>query len=280
MNNFRARTITGLSMVFLMLAALFFSPVAFALIFLAVAVLGLLEFYTVMASAECHPQKITGTILGTLWYLLVTICNFQLGPVGAVFLFTAFLPFLFLPFISELYRKKEKPLQNVAMTILGLVYIALPLSLLNIMYTRENGALLHHFPAYLTSYFLITWIYDTGAYLVGITIGKHKFFERISPKKTWEGTLGGVIFAALAAVGLYYISQDIRLTDLLVLTFIIVLFGTFGDLSESLFKRSLNLKDSGNLLPGHGGILDRFDTIFVSAPFVFLYFIFEITFQY
>ena len=280
MNNFWTRTITGLSMVFLILAALLFSRIVFAAILLLVVIFGLLEFYSVMAKDECSPQKLTGTILGTLWYILVTYTNFRLGSVEAVFIFSAILPFLFLPFISELFRKKEKPLMNVAMTVLGMVYVALPLSLLNIMNTGENGLLLNNFPAYLTSYFLITWIYDTGAYLVGISFGKHKFFERISPKKTWEGTIGGAFFAILAAVGLFFISKDVSLVHLLILTVIILFFGTFGDLAESLFKRSRNLKDSGNLLPGHGGILDRFDTIFVSAPFVFLYYIFQITFQY
>ena len=138
-----------------------------------------------------------------------------------------------------------------------------------------GGTVFHHFPAYLTAYFLITWIYDTGAYLVGKNFGKHKFFERISPKKTWEGTIGGTMVALLAAAGYYFITEGTQLIHLLVLTALIILFGTFGDLAESLFKRSLNLKDSGNILPGHGGILDRFDTIFVSAPFVFLYFVFQ-----
>jgi phosphatidate cytidylyltransferase len=111
---------------------------------------------------------------------------------------------------------------------------------------------------------------------VGKNFGKHKFFERISPKKTWEGTIGGTIVVIAATVGFYFITEGILFIHLLALTGLVILFGTFGDLAESLFKRSLNLKDSGNILPGHGGILDRFDTIFVSAPFVFLYFVFQI----
>jgi phosphatidate cytidylyltransferase len=144
------------------------------------------------------------------------------------------------------------------------------------MNNPAGGTVFHHFPAYLTAYFLFTWIYDTGAYLVGKNFGKHKFFERISPKKTWEGTIGGTIVVIAATVGFYFITEGILFIHLLALTGLVILFGTFGDLAESLFKRSLNLKDSGNILPGHGGILDRFDTIFVSAPFVFLYFVFQI----
>jgi phosphatidate cytidylyltransferase len=121
-------------------------------------------------------------------------------------------------------------------------------------------------------------VYDTGAYLTGKNFGKHKFFERISPKKTWEGIIGGTVVALTAAIGLSFISEGIHLIHLLALSLLVILFGTLGDLAESLFKRSLNLKDSGKILPGHGGILDRFDTFFVSAPFVFLYFLLLPTF--
>ncbi len=276
MNNFWKRTITGLSMVFLILAALYLDRFFFAAIFLVVVILGLLEFYTITVTEECKPQKLTGTILGIIIYLTVT----------GLFLFleqhiliigislVLMLPILLIPVIVELFRKKDKALINAAVTIFGLIYIALPISLLNMMNDPIGGTVFHHFPAYLTAYFLITWIYDTGAYLVGKSFGRHKFFERISPKKTWEGTIGGVVIAIAAATGFFFITEGIQLIHLLILTLLVILFGTFGDLSESLFKRSLNLKDSGNILPGHGGILDRFDTIFISAPFVFLYFIF------
>ncbi len=275
MNNFWARTITGLSMVFLILAALFLDRFFFAAIFLVVVILGLLEFYSITVTEECKPQKYTGTILGTLLYLLITGFFLFHGPQPLTFSMIFLLPIFFIPIVVELYRKKEKALVNAAVTIFGLIYIALPVSLLNVMNDPIGGTVFHHFPAYLTAYFLITWIYDTGAYLVGKNFGKHKLFERISPKKTWEGTIGGTVVALAAAGGFYFITEGTQLIHLLVLTGLIILFGTFGDLAESLFKRSLNLKDSGNILPGHGGILDRFDTIFVSAPFVFLYFVFQ-----
>ena len=275
MSNFWARTITGLSMVFLILAALFLDRFFFAAIFLAVVILGLLEFYSITETEECKPQKFTGTFLGTILYLLITGFFLFRGSQMLIISIVIILPVFFIPIIIELYRKKEKPLINAAVTIFGLVYVALPVSLLNMMNDSIGGTVFHSFPSYLTAYFLITWIYDTGAYLVGKNFGKHKFFERISPKKTWEGTIGGTIVAVLAVGGFYFITEGTQLIHLLVLTGLIILFGTFGDLAESLFKRSLNLKDSGNILPGHGGILDRFDTIFVSAPFVFLYFVFQ-----
>ena len=267
-------------MVFLIIASLYFSRWAFALIFLAVTILGLWEFYKVTTTEECKPQRWTGTILGTSWYIFIAVVSLLLNA-GAGLLFAfVFLPLMFIPFIFELYRKKEKPLLNVAVTIMGLIYVALPLSLLNAMNYANHGSIFTHFPAYLLGYFMITWIYDTGAYLVGKNFGKHKFFERISPKKTWEGTLGGVILAAPATYGLFIISDGIPLIDWYALMFLVIVFGTFGDLAESLFKRSLNLKDSGTILPGHGGILDRFDTIFLSATFVFLYFNFRIMFLF
>jgi len=276
MSNFWARTITGLFMVFLIFAALYLDRFFFAAIFLVVVILGLLEFYSITVTEDCKPQKYTGTILGTLLYLLITGFFLFGGPQPLTFFVVVMLPIFFIPIIIELYRKKEKALINAAVTIFGLIYIALPVSLLNVMNDPIGGTVFHRFPAYLTAYFLITWIYDTGAYLVGKNFGKHKFFERISPKKTWEGTIGGTVVALLAAAGYYFITEGTQLIHLMVLTGLIVLFGTFGDLAESLFKRSLNLKDSGNILPGHGGILDRFDTIFVSAPFVFLYFVLQI----
>jgi len=262
-------------MVFLILGALCTDRYFFAGIFLVVVILGLMEFYSITVTEECKPQKITGTILGIVLYLFISGTSlFFRKELMVIPLFLIF-PILFIPIIIEVYRKKDKPLINAAVTLFGIIYIALPLSLLNIMNVSASGTLIRYFPAYLTAYFLITWIYDTGAYLVGKNFGKHKFFERISPKKTWEGTIGGTFVAIAAATGIFYISEGIQLIHLLALTLLVILFGTFGDLAESLFKRSLNLKDSGNILPGHGGILDRFDTIFVSAPFVFLYFVFQ-----
>jgi phosphatidate cytidylyltransferase len=125
----------------------------------------------------------------------------------------------------------------------------------------------------LLGFFIITWFHDTGAYLYGKRFGKHKLFERISPKKTWEGSIAGALVAILTSAGFSSLVPGIAWFDWIVLAGLIIIFGTFGDLAESMFKRSLNIKDSGHILPGHGGILDRFDTVFISAPFVFLYFI-------
>ncbi len=277
MSNFGSRTITGLSMVFILLAALYFSYWLVAAFFLVVVVLGLVEFYRLFTTDTISPQLIFGTVGGTLLYISIALV-----PVGgrsldffSVVMFPFLIPvlFIFLSFILEIWRKKPNPVINISLTITGMLYIALPLGLLNMM-NMESVVRFLHFPAYLTGYFVITWLYDTGAYLYGKQFGKHPFFERISPKKTWEGTIAGVIVAIAAAVALSFIVKDILLVHWLMLTALVIIFGTFGDLTESLMKRSLGIKDSGSILPGHGGILDRFDTFLLSAPFVFLYFLY------
>jgi len=264
MTNFWARTITGLSMVFLLLVAMVISYWFLAGLFFLVTLFGLWEFYSLFTTETIRPQRLFGTISGLLVYIII-ICVPQFDiPVILV------IPLFFIPFILEIFRKQSQPLINVAITITGILYIALPLALLNLM----NGKDLIHFyrfPVILTGFFILIWFYDTGAYLYGKQFGKHQFFERISPKKTWEGIVAGAIVALATAVGLHYLTPEIQLVDWFVMAVLIIVLGTFGDLVESLFKRSLKIKDSGSILPGHGGILDRFDAIFVSVPFVFLY---------
>ena len=278
MSNFRARTITGLSMVFLLLFSLWYDHWLFSGIFLLVTILGLREFYSLFSTTDIYPQKAYGTICGSILYLLIFFFN-QTEPAlfwHSWYYFPVFaaMSMFFFSFIIEIYRKKSRPFENIAITSSGVLYVALPLALLNLLYSPDSVRFLG-FPAYLLGYFIFTWVYDTGAYLYGKEFGKHKFFERISPKKTWEGTIAGALLAVFSAAGFAFIIPDISMADWLVLALLVVIFGTFGDLIESLFKRSLHIKDSGNILPGHGGILDRFDTIFMSAPFVLLYFVFR-----
>jgi phosphatidate cytidylyltransferase len=144
---------------------------------------------------------------------------------------------------------------------------------LNLLY-NSGPMVVESGPAIVLSFFLIIWTYDTFAYLTGILVGKHRLFPRVSPKKTWEGTAGGFIFGLAATFLLSKYFTDFDLLNWLIIASIIMVFGTFGDLSESLLKRSLNIKDSGNILPGHGGLLDRFDAVLMAAPAVFVYIVF------
>jgi phosphatidate cytidylyltransferase len=196
--------------------------------------------------------------------MLASISNGMAIIIAYVFCIVALL-------IAELYRKKEKPIHNLAFAVLGQVMVALPFSLLNFIATPLN---LH----WLFAIFILIWLTDTGAYLVGCTLGKHKLFERISPKKSWEGFFGGCVFAIGASMLLWHIfttvwpiATDTTWWEWLVFAIIIIIFGTYGDLSESLLKRTANIKDSGKILPGHGGILDRFDSLLFCIPIVYIY---------
>jgi phosphatidate cytidylyltransferase len=168
--------------------------------------------------------------------------------------------------LSELYLQKANPLNNWAYFILGQVLIALPFALLNYILFIDKWQ-----PLILLSVFATIWINDTGAYLIGVTIGKHRLFERISPKKSWEGFIGGALAALLSGYVFSFLIPQISLINWFIFSEIIVIFGTFGDLMESLMKRTLDVKDSGNVIPGHGGLLDRFDSMLLAAPVVFIY---------
>lgn len=187
-----------------------------------------------------------------------------------------FIPYLFLLiylFISELYLKKENPINNWAYSTLSQLYVALPFALLNVLYFHANPASgeVEYNPILPLSVFSFLWLSDTGAYCVGSLLGKHRLFERISPKKSWEGSIGGGIFAIIAAVVFAHFFDFMPLLKWIGLAITVVVFGTWGDLTESLFKRTLGIKDSGNILPGHGGMLDRFDSALIAIPAAVIY---------
>jgi phosphatidate cytidylyltransferase len=173
-------------------------------------------------------------------------------------------------FILELFRNKPNPFHNIAFTLLGIAYIAVPLSLINFL-VYPNYITLKYNPEILIGYFILIWTCDTGAYLTGITVGKHPLYKRISPKKSWEGLVGGAILTIAMAFLVAQFSHEIKTLHWIAIALIIVIFGVLGDLVESMLKRSLEVKDSGSFLPGHGGILDRFDSLFLSSPFVFTF---------
>jgi phosphatidate cytidylyltransferase len=171
-------------------------------------------------------------------------------------------------YIIKLYKKFErKPFTNIAFTFLGIFYIAIPFALLNIV-AFDNGVYNYEI---IVGCLLILWASDTGAYFAGTFLGKRKLFERISPKKTWEGFFGGALLALLFAYGLSNFFHSFTMLQWFIVGVIIVIGGTFGDLIESLLKRSIEIKDSSNALPGHGGFLDRFDGLLISVPFIAAY---------
>ena len=177
--------------------------------------------------------------------------------------------FPFFIFIRELFRNAGNPIHNIGSSLLGVLYISLPLFCFYLI--SFQGLLENYQYQCILGYFFILWANDIGAYFAGTYFGKHKLFERISPKKTWEGFFGGALFALIITLIISYYFNNFSLIQWIIVSSIIIVTGTLGDLVESMFKRSAFLKDSGESIPGHGGFLDRFDSLFISAPFVFFY---------
>lgn len=266
MTNLAQRTITGVIGASILLAGIIYSEQTFLLLLIFISSMALLEFYKLTASDNIHPQKFFGLLINFIIFLPPLIQNiFQTG--FNILPLIIVLPFLV--FIRELYTKSDKPINNIGATLLGNIYISL--SLFCFYLISFQGNLENYQFACILGYFFILWANDIGAYFAGTYLGKHKLFERISPKKTWEGFFGGLILAFFMAGILSMYFENFTLIEWAIIASIIIVTGTLGDLVESMFKRSVHLKDSGSILPGHGGFLDRFDGLFISAPFVFFY---------
>ena len=294
MKELAIRTTTAIFFVLIIVSGISFNPWTFFTLFLIIIIGTLNEYYTIIRLARSIPQKTMGIVTGILLFA-VSFFN-AIGIVDGKF-FAIVIPFIFLIFIFEIFANNRYPINNIAYTILGIIYIALPFSLANYLILKSGNVHLvtansntnniidqfgvitnfsynkiNFHPNILLGIFFLTWINDTGAYLTGVTIGKNRLFPRVSPKKSWEGSIGGLIFTI---IGAYIISRyfiELSPTNWFVVAFITVIFATLGDLTESWFKRSLKIKDSGRILPGHGGLLDRFDAIIMVIPFVFTYF--------
>ncbi len=272
MNNFIQRTITGAIFVSVIIVGILFHPLSLLILFGIISLLSLWEFYSIVPKTNHTILKLYSLITGTVVYF-ISAMYFQ-NIVGAKFLVLIF-PMIFLIAVIELYRKKEKPFGNIAYAIFGVVYISLPFAFLNYLAVYNSLKMQSAYNPWLVmGFFILIWTNDTGAYLAGRAFGKNKLFERISPNKTWEGALGGFISTLIAA---YILSKNTSLLDIfhwVIIATIIVIFGNLGDLTESLLKRSVSIKDSGKILPGHGGLLDRFDAVLIASPMVFTYIFF------
>lgn len=265
MKDLTQRAITGVLFVVVVVASIFFSEYSFGALFLLLTGLALIEFHNLIANKLDVQLEIWVAVVAAV-VLFVCMFVFAAGWVDYR-VFSLYFIVLCAVFILELYRKKENPVMNWAMFTLGQVYIALPFSLLNIIAYIQG----EYNPIFLLAFFVLIWIYDSGAYLIGVAFGKHRLFERISPKKSWEGFFGGLVFALGASIVFAQIETFLNLYQWLGFAVIIVIFGTFGDLSESLFKRTIDVKDSGTIFPGHGGILDRFDSILFATIVISVY---------
>jgi phosphatidate cytidylyltransferase len=266
-SNILQRSITGVVFVFLIVLSIHLGHLYFSALFFVVNIIALWEFFTLLEKKEIAANKYAGIVVGSFLFASNAIIALELLP--RAILHINFLA-IFMIFLLELYRKHQHPFTNIAFTFFGVLYIAVPFSLLNYF---PNPTLVGNsdYMELLLGFFILVWVNETFAYIVGISIGKHRLFERISPKKSWEGAIGGGVMSLVAAFVISHFYIQISLLDWLIISSIVVVFGTYGDLFESMFKRSIKAKDSGALLPGHGGVLDRFDGVFMAAPFVYVY---------
>ena len=276
MNNFIVRTITGILFVAVVVCS-FLRPQAMVLLFALITGLTIWEFTGLVNDREkVIVNRLISTVAGVYFFFAVAGFSSDLTP-SAVFI--PYLVSIIYLMVAELYLKNEDPIHDWAYTMMAQLYIALPFSLLNTLAFHLTPQSLVTYDAVLPlSVFVFLWMNDTGAYLCGSLLGKHKLFPRISPGKSWEGSIGGGILVIAIAVLVWYLTEQYQLNQLGLsalewagLGLTVVIFGTWGDLVESLFKRTLGIKDSGNILPGHGGMLDRFDSSLLAIPAAVVY---------
>jgi phosphatidate cytidylyltransferase len=274
-SNLMTRTVTGAWIVLFVMGAFWLHPVTFFLGGMIMMVGTQIEYYRMVRLAGVRPQVITGIITGITAYTISSLVAAQILPRG---FFLLLIPMLSVVMIIEVYRKVEKPFDSLAHTYFSILYTVIPFSMMpfSAFYREGLGSLINQemivfSPGIIIGFFILLWTNDTAAYLTGITLGRHRLFERLSPKKSWEGFFGGVAGAAIMG---YLISGWLGVVDKpgwIIIAVIISVTGTYGDLIESMFKRSIGVKDSGTIMPGHGGFLDRFDSVVISFPMVYLY---------
>lgn len=268
--NIVVRALAGAVFVGLLVGGILMNEYTFVAVFTLLTGLILYEFYGLIAkSAKVSVSRIFNVAGGILLFVGAFVHQSISGP-QSILAFVPYILYLLILFIRELYLKRENPIQSLAYSLLGQIYIALPLALstcLTFDYGRYNFV-------YILAVLVFIWVNDTFAYLTGMMFGKHRLFERISPKKSWEGFIGGAIFAMASSWFFYHFlwyTHALSLFAWIGLAAVVVIFGTWGDLIESLLKRTLGVKDSGNMIPGHGGILDRFDSTILAIPAAVIY---------
>jgi phosphatidate cytidylyltransferase len=261
LSNLQLRILTGVLGGAIFIGSIWFNEWTFGALFLGLTVLGMLEFYKVLTIKGFEPNHNLGVLLGAGLFVLVFLIQKELLEPVVLFILP---PVMFLSLVAELYRGKQQPFVNIALTLLAVMYVAVPFTLLILLGFLNQY---YSWQIILGTIFLI-WAADTGGYIFGRSFGRTKLFERISPGKTWEGWLGGTLLCLVVAYILSIFLNNLDLTAWIGIGFIVSVFGVIGDLVESMLKRSLQIKDSGRLLPGHGGILDRFDSLLMISPFV------------
>lgn len=275
MKNFIQRAITGLIFVAVLIGCIIGGSLSFGLLFCIISAMATAEFCNLMNQQK---DVRTNRNICTLGSITLFLCFFYYGMTPSqTGIFIPYLIIIIYLMISELYLKKEHPLNSWAYAMFSQLYVALPFALLNVLAFQSNSteSVSQYQYIFPLSIFIFNWMNDTGAYCTGVLFGKHPLFKRISPKKSWEGSIGGAAFCIATSFVLAHFFPIMPTIVWTGMALVVVLFGTWGDLTESLMKRHLGIKDSGNILPGHGGILDRFDSAIMAIPaaVVYLYFI-------
>lgn len=275
MKNLMVRTLSGLVLVAVFVGTVLGSQWSFGALLLLILVGGQTEFYKLARETGLSPQRWMGLAVGVLLFALNFIVFRQFSrsvtdEAGGAVLYLLLYIGLLLPtlFVCELFRRSATPLANLGATLLGVLYVAVPLSLLLYVPVLAGDGVWR--PETVLCYIFIIWANDVFAYLVGMTFGRHRLCERLSPKKSWEGFFGGLAGAVATGLAAAY-ALDANYWVWGGLALVASLSGVAGDLVESMFKREAGVKDSGQVIPGHGGVLDRFDALLLSAPYVFLY---------
>ena len=274
--NFIVRTITGTLFVAIMVAG-FLNPKAMVFLFALITGLSVWEYTGLVNGIDyVRVNRFISTVAGV--YLFLAVAAWRMGLVANFIIVVPYLLTIVYLFVSGLFTCSKNPVADWAYTMLGQMYVALPLSMINILAFEVDGQWGVNFDSLLPlSIFIFLWTNDSGAYCCGSLLGRHKLFPRVSPGKSWEGSIGGcvLVLAVAALIGWWANNGDMKhqlgMAAWMGLGLVVVVFGTLGDLVESLFKRTLGIKDSGNLLPGHGGMLDRFDSALMAIPAAVIY---------
>lgn len=271
LTNMTVRAFTGVLFVTIMVTC-FFQPVAMVFLFALITCLNLWEYSGLVNNIEdVTINRFISTVAGVYLFLAISAVNSGFVQTNAIFM--PYLLTIIYLFVSELYTKNKNAVHDLSYTMLGQMYVALPLSIINVLAFRTaTDGNIHFYYLLPLSVFIFLWTSDTGAYCVGSLFGKHKLFPRISPAKSWEGSIGGGFLVLVAAFLVSLLDQNhgnlsgLNTLQWLGLGLVVTVFGTWGDLVESLIKRTFGIKDSGTILPGHGGMLDRFDSSLLAIP--------------
>lgn len=276
LKNFIVRTLSGAVLLLVILGALYIGYYGYLALLFLITMSGVWEFYNLSKAKEYEPQRGTGILLSLFIYLAGAFLGLSFvdnlsddGLVLSAFALCGVVLLVGVVLSAEVFRNRTSPIVNVATTLAGALYVALPMALMAVVPLFLVGG--GEWKAlYFLFYLFLVWGNDVFAYLAGVTMGRHKMCERLSPKKSWEGFAGGVLGSlAVGALGAYVLNESYVVW--IGLAFVVSLSSVVGDLVESMFKRDAGVKDSGSIMPGHGGILDRFDAFILSAPFAFIY---------